>query len=155
MYSIPTLSLMWAPKGKQPRVQSRTKNRERTSLFGAVDEEGARRYLMMAEKGNTANFLRFLGQLDEAIDQELVVLMVLDKVSFHHARKVTAGFVAQHPRFHFLFLPPYSPALNKQEDEWRAMRREVTHNTYYSEFQEQLSKVQAHFQSLGGVCFKH
>ena len=150
--SVPTLSLMWALEGKQPLVNTATRSRQKVTLFGAVDEERQQRYLMVSEKGNTDTYLSFLRHLDRVIPSQTAILMVVDNVPFHHSRRLKAEF--ENSRFHFVYQAPYSPHLNKQEDEWRAMRREVTHNTFYPAFEQELESVEAHFLSLGAVCFK-
>ncbi len=65
--------------------------------------------------------------------------MILDNVGFHRANKINKEFLLRVPRLHFLFLPAYSPNLNPQEWVWKQMRREVTHDTFYDDFQDEIN----------------
>ena len=124
---------MWSPRGRQPTIATQTAQRQRVTLFGAVNLVTGRESSASAERGDADTFVGFLDQLVAAYPDVTLVLL-LDNVRFHHARTVKDVWLPAHPRVRFLFLPAYSPDLNPQEWVWKAMRADVTHNTYYEDF---------------------
>ena len=61
--------------------------------------------------------------------------IVLDNAKVHHSKKIQ-DFLDFHQRIKLKYLPPYSPDLNPIEKFWKFVRQQVTHNTYYPEFEE-------------------
>ncbi len=132
---------MWSPRGQQPKIPTQTAQRQRVTLFGAVNLVTGAESSAVAERGNTETFTAFLDQLvTEYPTQQLVLL--LDNVRFHHARVLKDTWFPTHSRVRFVFLPAYSPDLNPQEWVWKAMRAHVTHNTYYEDFADEIADAE-------------
>lgn len=146
--SVPTVMRMWAPRGHQPKIPTRTAKRQRVTLFGAVNLVTGRESSAVADRGNSETFRTFLDQLvTEYPTQTLVIL--LDNVRFHHARTLKTDWFPSHPQVRFVFLPAYSPDLNPQEWVWKALRADVTHNTYYEDFADEVHDAE---QFLASYC---
>jgi len=131
---------MWSPKGVQPLVPTKTANRKRITLFGAVNILNGEHFSAFTDRGNIANFQNFLEFILEENPDKGIVL-ILDNVGFHRANIINKEFLPKIKRMRFLFLPAYSPDLNPQEWIWKELRAKVTHNTYYDNFSDELKKA--------------
>lgn len=145
LLSIPTLTRMWALKGRQPIIPQRCGKRERKTLFGAVNLKNGRLLGQIADTGNARTFQRFLEVIYRRYPRGQVVI-ILDNIRFHHT-KIIVRYLKSHPRISFLFLPPYHPRLNPQEMVWQIMRRNVTHCAYYTTFAKELIAAKRFFKN--------
>lgn len=136
--SISTTTRMWAEKGRQPTVAINTaEHRQHATLFGAVSLFTNEHYSAITNRGNTETFRNFVEYiLKENPGREII--MILDNVRFHHAKIIKEKLLPKVKRIRFVFLPAYSPDLNPQEWVWEEMRRKVTHNTYYENFNDKI-----------------
>lgn len=83
--------------------------------------------VQFASGGNALTFKRFLKLVLCSYKGCSQIIMVLDNVAYHHARKIKAWLI-HHPKLELMFLPPYSPELNAVERVWWWMRKQITHN---------------------------
>ena len=142
---MPTLTRMWGLMGVQPVIPMRFGQKERKTLFGAVNVNTGNLTGQVADTGNAATFQRFLDAICEQYPRGHLVI-ILDNVRFHHA-KATQQYLKRHPRISFLFLPPYYPTLNPQEMVWQIMRRRVTHCAYYPTFAKEVAAARRFFRN--------
>ena len=56
--------------------------------------------------------------------------MILDNAKIHHA-KLLEDFLEENPRLQLVFLPPYSPNLNKIEELWGWLKDSVINNVFF------------------------
>ncbi len=56
-----------------------------------------------------------------------IFVLILDNYSIHKSRLIS-DWLARHPKFNLLFLPVYSPRLNKIERLWQSLHETVTRN---------------------------
>lgn len=134
---------MWALCGQQPIIPMNYGKQERKTLFGAVNLKTGNLTGQIADTGNAKTFQKFLDAVRSKYPRGIVV-MILDNVRFHHAKTIHT-YQMQYPRIQFLFLPPYHPKLNPQEMVWQIMRRNVTHNTYYPTFRQEIAAARRFF----------
>ena len=158
MSNTATVSYQWAPKGQQPQVICKQSRRERQTLFGSYNYESGQITASFADKGNSDSFKKHLKKVLADYRNAPKIIMVLDNVAYHHARKIKKWLEAN-PKLELFFLPPYSPDLNAIERAWWYMRKKITHNRYLKSLKErkaQFWKMFSHFQKpnteLKTVC---
>jgi len=111
----------WAPIGTRPAVASQL-IREYIYLYGAVSpKDGICVYLIMPTS-NTACFQAFLNVLSRKFARQ-DILLVLDGAPNHRC-----GDLALPDNISLLFLPPYSPELNPEENLWDEIRKKIFKN---------------------------
>ncbi|MVN22024.1 IS630 family transposase [Mucilaginibacter arboris] len=133
-----TVSYSWAEKGKQPRINQKQRKRERKTLFGCIEPETGIVITDKADKGNTASFFSFLLLVVKKYHDRKVV-MVLDNVPYHHAKRLKPVLERYKHRIELAYLPPYSPDLNPIERVWWYMRKKITHNRYVQNLQDRIN----------------
>lgn len=142
-----TVSYQWAERGKQPKAVCKQRRRERQTVFGSYNFMTAQMVISFAYRGNQHTFKKHLKKVLRAYPKASKIIMVLDNVAFHRARKLRA-WMAMHPRLELVFLPAYSPELNPIERAWWYMRKKITHNRYVHSLKERKAafwKMFSHF----------
>ena len=143
IYRNTTITRMWAEKGKQPKVLSDFSH-EKICLFGTVNIQSGSLYYEAAEKLNSETFENFLRGFLNKNNFSKKVVMVVDNVSWHRAKRLDAFLESVKEKFELLYLPPNSPDLNPQERVWRFIRKHVSHNTYFESL-DKLKDTLFHF----------
>ena len=131
---VPTLTRMWAKKGKQPKIPT-PGGRKRQPLNGAVDPLGGRLHTALVNTLKADQYQHFLEWLITRYPGKKLTLYT-DNARAHHAKILEPFLDANKDKFELKFLPKYSPDLNPQEDVWRKMRKTVTHNTFFETVKE-------------------
>lgn len=142
-----TVHYQWAEKGKQPQVSCKQSKRERQTLFGSCNYKTGQMTLNFANKGNTQTFKKHLKKVLLTYKTASKIIMVLDNVAYHHAKKIKA-WLSKKSKLELCFLPPYSPDLNAVERVWWYMRKKITHNRYVKTLKERKAafwKMFSHF----------
>ena len=87
------------------------------SICCAINKNEVISYTSQRFAFNTSSFGSFLEQLFIDLQERNICegVLIMDNVSFHHARAIKA-IVDRYPSFTILFLPPYSPFLNPIEN---------------------------------------
>ena len=68
--------------------------------------------------------------------------MILDNTKIHHA-KLLQNYLQKNQRLQLVFLPPYSPNLNKIEELWGWLKNSIVNNAFFQsrgEIQEAVTK---------------
>jgi len=138
---------MWAEKGKQPRINQKQRKRERKTLFGCIEPETGIVITGKADKGNTVSFFSFLLLVAKHYQGRKVV-MVLDNVPYHHAKRLKPILERYKHRIELVYLPPYSPDLNPIERIWWYMRKKITHNRYVQNLQDRINNFDTFIQDF-------
>lgn len=133
---------MWAEKGKQPRINQKQRKRERKTLFGCIEPETGIVVAGKADRGNTITFFSFLLKVTKYYGNRKVV-MVLDNVPYHHAKRLKPILERYKHRLELAYLPPYSPDLNPIERVWWYMRKKITHNRYVQNLEDRITKYES------------
>lgn len=132
---------MWSEKGKQPRINQKQRKRERKTLFGCIEPETGIVITSKADKGNTVSFFSFLLLVAKQYGDRKVV-MVLDNVPYHHAKRLKPILERYKQRLELVYLPPYSPDLNPIERVWWYMRKKITHNRYVQNLEDRITNFE-------------
>jgi transposase len=137
----------WILKGKKNDKYIKTNSgRERLNLNGAFNFND-KTAIVLEEK--TINAIALIHLLETIGKKQKTgkVYVVLDNAKHHHAL-IVRRWRLHHPRFKFLFLPPYSPNLNLIERLWRFFHQQVTWNHYFETFEEFKSTTLTFFKNL-------
>ena len=158
MSNTATLGYQWSEKGKQPQIPCKQRKRERQTVFGSYNYGSGQITVTFADKGNSHTFKKHLKKVLRTYRSVSKIIMVLDNVAYHHAKRIKAWLLF-HPKLELFFLPPYSPDLNAVERAWWYMRKKITHNRYIETLQKRKGKfwkMFSHFlkpnQELLKVC---
>jgi len=125
---------MWSLKGQQPKIYTHG-GRKRQTLIGAVDPIGGDLHVALTDELKTEQFQHFLEGLLARYPPSKSLIIVLDNARVHHAKQLSLFLEHNEDRLELLYLPPYSPDLNPMEWCWKFMRKEVTHNTFFTNFE--------------------
>ena len=148
MSNTATVSYQWSVKGKQPIIECKQRTRERQTVFGSYNYGSGEMTVSFADRGNTASFKKHLKKVLDLYKQAPQIIMVLDNVRYHHAKRLKL-WLAKNTTLEFFFLPPYSPDLNAVERAWWYMRKKITNNRYVMTLRERKKefwKMFSHFQ---------
>lgn len=148
MSNTATVSYKWGLKGKQPIIECKQRQRERQTVFGSYNYGSGEMTVSFADRGNTASFKKHLKKVLDIYKQSPKIIMVLDNVRYHHAKRLKL-WLAKNTKLEFFFLPPYSPDLNAVERAWWYMRKKITNNRYVMTLKERKKefwKMFSHFQ---------
>ena len=130
----------WFLKGKQRIIPTIGKH-EGVKLVGCLDYETGRVYVEEHKKYDAEIFLRFLKNVLEQYPEGKTV-MILDNARIHHAKLLQSFLEENSEHLELVFLPPYSPNLNKIEELWGWMKDSVINNVFFHSRQEIRAAVQ-------------
>ena len=158
MSNTATVGYKWSIKGEQPLIECKQRQRERQTVFGSYDFDSGQITVSFADRGNATTFKKYLKKILFVYKQVPKIIMVLDNVRYHHAKKLKL-WLAKHQKLELFFLPPYSPDLNAVERAWWYMRKKITNNRYIMTLKERKKefwKMFSHFlipnEELKTVC---
>lgn len=127
-----TLNYCWSERGVQPKISCKDRNREQLTVFVRYNYHTGQIIINFKETGNSNPFnehlKKVLHEYHEYRDTDKII-MVLDNVRYHHAKK-TAKWIGLHPKLEFIFFPSDSPELNPKERVWWYMRKKIIHNRF-------------------------
>ncbi len=126
------ITRMWAMKGHRPEVRARLG--KHVHVYGAIEARDGGGHFELMETVDAERFAGFLAHLTWKYPSDTLHL-ILDNGSPHHAARVKKMVKALGGQVKLHFLPPYSPRLNPIEKFWALLRRRLTNNTDYPDFQ--------------------
>jgi len=139
----------WSPVAEQEKVGTRGKNRKRY-VFGAQDAFTGASYMRWAGRKNGDNFVRFLESLVKHLPGKRLVL-ILDNFGVHKCRRVRQWLEETGAPVELVFLPTYSPWLNRIENTWRVVKRRAYHNTWHDTTGQLVRDVSLAMVQLGAT----
>jgi len=122
---LPVLRGMWMRCGQQIRIPTVKRNASFV-LYGAFNPVTGDQLHARFDRMISAHTCTFLQQIAETYPSGQITL-VWDGASFHTSRMVS-DWLADHPRFHVILLPPTTPQMNPVEDIWRHLKQRVAAN---------------------------
>lgn len=128
----PHITFGWIKTGTNFEVKTNSGWRKRVNIVGAIEINSLdviTRSWSTINKFSVCNLLNLIRNKNPK-DKPLIV--VLDGAGYNKAKLVKE--TAQKLNIKILYLPPYSPNLNPIERLWKFMKRKVTANIYYEEF---------------------
>ncbi len=144
----------WAPRGQTPLLVHRFgKWRKLSAVSGvALKVRGGRprsELYFRPHPGRTVRgeqVVEYLGLLGRHTRGRVVVLW--DNARQHRG-KVVEGFLASHPRFEAVPLPPYCPELNPDEDVWSWVKSKELANLCARDDDDLLEHVEGSLDKMG------
>jgi transposase len=142
----PTISYGWIKTGEQFDVKTNSGWRKRVNICGAVElgnlDVIARSYDTI-NKQSICDLLRAIRRKNPNEDK---IYLVLDGAAYNRAKAVRK--LARKLKIRILYLPPYSPNLNPIERLWKFMKKKVTANRYFEEFDDFKHTVMEFFRGI-------
>lgn len=102
----------YAPKGQTPVVRINAK-RHSLNMISAITNQGKVRFQLFEGGMNADLLIGFLKRLLK--DAKRKVILILDNMRVHHARKVKEWLEGKEEDIEIFYLPAYSPELNPDE----------------------------------------
>lgn len=130
----------WFLKGKQKVIPTYGKH-EGVKLVGCLDYETGHIYVEEHKKYDAEVFLQFLKNVLFMYPKGKIV-MILDNARIHHAKLLKGFLDSNKNRLELVFLPPYSPNLNKIEELWGWLKDSVINNVFFHSCTEIREAVQ-------------
>jgi transposase len=112
----------WAPRGETPVVRA-TGRRFGLNMLSAVSGRGDFRFMVHEGSVNAEVFVEFLARLVEGQDKP--IYLVVDGHPIHKAKRVRDYVETLDGRLKLVFLPPYSPELNPDEQVWGYIKPKI------------------------------
>lgn len=143
----PTRSRVWAPIGVPVELETPGNNRKQV-LFGAVNDRSGQIHVVPRPHKRSADFQAFVdGALIPAYPAAEFLFLLVDGSTIYTS-KSTRAWLRQRPQILLVPLPKYAPKLNLQEQIWRWMRQEVTHNHFFGSVAAELAAVERFFAKV-------
>lgn len=139
MSNTASVSYKWSEKGKQPKIQQKQIKRERRTLFGCIEPRTGKVITTFEDKANTVTFFKFLVKVSRQYPNQKVI-MVVDNVRYHHAKRLKAILEKYKDKFQLVYLPAYSPDLNPIERVWWYRKKKISHNRYIETMDKRIEK---------------
>lgn len=130
----------WFPRGRQRIIPTYGKH-EGVKLVGCLDYETGHVYVEEHKKYDAEVFLGFLRNVLNLYPDGKIV-MILDNAKIHHAKLLQEFLEENRGRLELVFLPPYSPNLNKIEELWGWLKDSVINNVFFHSREEIRKAVQ-------------
>ena len=130
----------WFPKGKQRIIPTYGKH-EGVKLVGFLDYETGHVYVEEHKKYDAEVFLQFLKNVLSQYPNGKTVI-ILDNARIHHAKLLKEFLEENKDCLELVYLPPYSPNLNKIEELWGWLKDSVINNVFFHSREEIQKAVQ-------------
>lgn len=137
-----SLTYTWAPRGKQPVVET-SGTRRAYKVFGLIDYFTGRFFCKGHDKGrlNSESYEAFLCEV--LCKTRKHIILIQDGASYHTSRAVRDFFEKRKHRLTVYQLPAYSPDYNPIEKLWKKIKEKEIHLHHFATFESLKSKVQS------------
>ena len=142
----PTITYGWIKKGENFEVKTNSGWRKRVNISGAIEINSLdviARSFDTVNKDSVCEILRAIRRKNP--DQEKIYF-VLDGAAYNRSWKVRS--LAKKLNIRILYLPPYSPNLNPIERLWKFMKKKVTANRYFEEYDDFKKSLMEFFRGI-------
>lgn len=136
---------------KDRKVIEVASHRGTVAAIGAVDPIRGDHFEMITEGADSEIFNVFLGQLSDKYSKENI-LLILDNASFHKTQGSETYPLPDN--ISILYLPPYSPDLNPQENVWKTVKESEFKNVLCRDKDELFTLVIKAFNKYRNHKFK-
>ncbi|WMV71624.1 IS630 family transposase [Xenorhabdus griffiniae] len=148
----PRLGSDWCFKGQQKRLITPGKN-QKYYLAGCYNAQTREIVYTGHGRKNSELFIKMLEELKKRYCHAKTLTLILDNYKIHTSR-LTENWLAQNPTIKLLFLPVYSPWLNKIERLWQSLHETVTRNHCCQYMWQLIKKVRVFLNSASENSWK-
>lgn len=142
----PTISYGWIKTGENFEVKTNSGWRKRVNICGAIEINSLDVIARSFETINKESVCDILRAIRRKNPDEDKIYFVLDGAAYNRSKKVKA--LAKKLNIRILYLPPYSPNLNPIERLWKFMKKKVTANRYFEEFDDFKKTLMEFFRGI-------
>jgi transposase len=146
VHQHPTLHGMWVLKGSRARIGT-FGNHAKRHAFSAVNPIDGTHIGMVAKRLTAETFVRFLRKVLDAVTVPFTLIM--DNSPCHKAKLVTEFLEKRKHMINVLWLPRFSPDLNPDEQVWKDLKLEVSHNHMFGTPNKLAWGMIGYFRRLG------
>jgi len=125
LYLQATTCHVWSPTGQTPVVRA-DPGRAKTNFYGTLNLQTGQEIAMRSDIMNAEVSAQHLKLILET-NPGGPILLFWDRAPWHRGKPIDK-VLKEHPRLEIIFFPTASPDLNPQEQVWKAVRKEVSHN---------------------------
>ena len=125
LYLQATTCYVWSPAGQTPIIRA-DPGRAKTNFYGSLNLQTGQEIAMRSDLMNAEVSAQYLEMLLEA-QPDLPIILLWDRAPWHRGKAIDQ-VLEENPRLEIIFFPTASPDLNPQEQVWKAVRKEVSHN---------------------------
>ena len=148
LYLQATTCHVWSPTGQTPIVRA-DPGRAKTNFYGVLNLQSGQEVVMRSDLMNaevSAQYLEMILEKNPAVP----IILFWDRAPWHRGKPIDQ-VLEKHPRLEIIFFPTASPDLNPQEQVWKAVRKQVSHN----HLEARLSELADRFlNNLNSTTFK-
>ena len=144
----PTRTRVWAAVGVPWEVETPGNNRKQV-MFGAVNSRSGQTHFQLSAHKRSADFQQFVDeQILPAYPTVDLIFLIVDGASIYKS-KSTLAWLKERPQIVFVPLPSYAPKLNLQEQIWRWLRADVTHDHFFGSLDAAVAAAKRFFAKVG------
>ena len=125
LYLQVTTCYVWSPTGPTPIIRA-DPGRAKTNFYGSLNLQTGQEIAMRSDLMNAEVSAQHLEMILEA-NPAVPILLFWDRAPWHRGKAIDQ-VLEENPRLEIIFFPTASPDLNPQEQVWKAVRKEVSHN---------------------------
>lgn len=122
---------VWYFRGQEPIIEAKRKGRSQ-SFYGALNLQTGKETAIKARRQNGQTSIKFLKKLADIYPGRRILLL-WDNAGWHKS-KLIKSFLRSTDQFALMNFPPYTPELNPQEQIWKSLRQNITHNRFEKDF---------------------
>ena len=148
LYLQATTCYVWSPIGQTPIVRA-DPGRAKTNFYGALNLHTGQEVAMRSDLMNAEISAQYLEMILKT-NPEVPIILFWDRAPWHRGKPIDK-VLEEHPRLEIFFFPTASPDLNPQEQVWKAVRKEVSHNHLQARLPELADRF---LKQLNSTTFK-
>lgn len=145
-----SLNYSYSKRGEQKSINQPRRRGRIISVLGFWEPQHSFEYGAVVGGFNSERYLQLLEWQAHLAQQRLqqtgqITVIIQDGASFHRSKKVQQRWQRwQQQGLYIFFLPPYSPQMNRIEDEWLHLKRdELSSQIFDDEYELALALIHA------------
>ncbi len=142
----PTISYGWIREGKKFEVKTNSGWRKRVNVCGAIEINSLKTVVRSYKTVNHVSICDMLHHIRKKHPDEKEIHLILDGAGYNRSKSVKK--LAKELNIKLVYLPPYSPNLNPIERLWKFMKKEVTANRYYENYDDFKGSLSQFFRGI-------